>query len=137
MPAQADVSQIIDSNISQLKELKRLFQKPGCIEMATRVIAQMRGEGQENGHETIPRPLPNFDTGLKAAVLKALTRIRGDFTYREIKRAMEEDGYKFQTKGPRNAVNHVIRQLEKKGKLVEVKRGIAGDASIFRHAAVT
>lgn len=135
MPAHADVSQVIDSHIFTLKEIRRLSPRPGFFELVDLVKAQTTGGVQGNGHETPAKPQPNWDTGLKVAVQKALTRIRGDFTYKEVIRAMEEDGYRFQTKGPRNAVNHVIRQLIAKGKLVEAKRGIAGEASVFRHSA--
>jgi hypothetical protein len=135
MPARHDASQIIEQQISLLKDLRKLSRRPLFLETTKLIIGQIsNGSVQENGHELVP-PQPNWDTGLKTAVLVALPNVRGEFTYREVVTVMLQNGYEFQTRDPRNAVNGVLRHLVEKGALVEVRKGIAGRASVYRHAA--
>ena len=86
----------IHSQINLLKELLRLAEKPGFAETFNNLVTDSVAPWSIQGGTTT-RPQPNFNTGLTDAARKALDRLRSvNFTYREVIREMQQDGYQFQ-----------------------------------------
>jgi hypothetical protein len=134
VPAQ-NPSQVIAHQIRVLRNLQKFFRNPENVEGAKFIFSQLPSVPvQETGREQSAQPQPNFDTGLRAAVTKAISGLRGDFTYLGVETVMLQNRYEFKNTDRRNAISGILRQLAAKGVLTEVRKGMAGRPTVFRHA---
>jgi hypothetical protein len=130
MPVRVPI-QVIDEQIRLLKELRKLSRNPLFLETTKLVFFSQPSNAPV--HETAYQVHPNWETGLKGAVIRALSRVVGIFSYREVETVMVQDRYDFKNSDRRNGINGVLRQLVAEGILEEVQKGIAGKPTTYRH----
>jgi hypothetical protein len=126
-------SQLIAHQIRVLKNVEKFLRKQENLECVLSILnRQPNARVEETGRE---QSRPNaWDIGLKAAVVKSLPLVRGDFIYRGVEAVMLQHGFQFQTADRRNAISGVLRELVTEGILIEVRKGMAGKPTIFRYA---
>lgn len=71
-------------------------------------------------------------TGITDAVTKALPSLSGDFTHADVIQKLTRGGFKFAVKNKRHSVGRILRKFALQGKLMEVKKGVAGEFSVYR-----
>jgi hypothetical protein len=74
-------------------------------------------------------------TGIKEAVLKVISMLDGEFTYREVQRGFGPVGYQPDTKNLASSIGRVLRNLAKEGTLVPIRKGVGGDPSVFKRVS--
>jgi hypothetical protein len=135
-PSNEAIDQVIADQIKALKNVQKFFRKQENMEATMAVLRQLPTipitDTAERDHAV--RPQPNWDSGLKAAVIRAHPRVSGNFSYREVEAVMTQDRYDFKNSDRRNAINGVLRQLVADGVLIEVQKGTPGKPTIYRHA---
>ena len=143
MPVRHPV-QIIEEQISALHALRKIARQPLALEAMRLIIMEHYGLGVANGNGTAAhRPVDRggvklrgaiWDTGITKALEKLLPTLQGDFTYTEVVDRLNEDGYQIMSTNPRTAVGRVLRRLTAKHKIIQVRRGIAGEPNVYRLA---
>jgi hypothetical protein len=73
-------------------------------------------------------------TGLREAIEKALGALHGDFTFLDVIKQLKEDKYPLAVKNPRTGVGHVLRKLLTEKVLIQVKKGVGGEPTVYRKA---
>ncbi len=71
-------------------------------------------------------------TSITESVLDILPSISREFIYEDVIERVINDGYEFEAKDRRTAIGRVLRKLCDHGTIVEVKKGKAGAANVYK-----
>lgn len=131
-------TRIISDQIRMLQELKKLSTKPHFMEAVMLFItpdapAPVK-QNSPGPHHTAPQRGPMWDTGITAAILAAVPRLKGEFTYIDVQKVLEQDGYRLQSMNARDSIGRVLRNVARKGSIREVRKGSGGSPTIYRQA---
>jgi hypothetical protein len=130
--------QLIDEDMNALRMLRKIAQNEAALHSMKRILRECFG-GNGNCYpvptEISPPPRRGaiWETNIKKNVLKVFPALHGrDFDYKDGLKALATSGYELAAKNPRTAIGGILRQLAAEGKLKLVKKGIAGNPSIYR-----
>lgn len=131
MPQLRQPAQIIEEQLRALRALQKLARQP-CVVEAIRLLARELPGPPAAAERSVARRGAILDTGITKAMDKVLPSIRGEFSYTDVVSRLEEDGYEFAAVNPRMAVGRVLRRLVTRRKIIQVRRGTAGEPSVYR-----
>jgi hypothetical protein len=95
------------------------------------LILRYAEEHPRNGNGCAPGVIAP-PASISDAVSKVLPLLIGEFTYKDVVERVLELGYQFAAIGRRTAVGRVLRKLVNQGVIEEVKKGEAGEPSVYR-----
>lgn len=138
MPSRNPV-QIVEEHLVALRALQKIARQPIALEVMRLVVQE---HFAPNSHATPPpaneraaeRRGAIWDTGIKEAIDKIISRVKGEFSYQEVIDELSKDRYQIASTRPRTAVGRVLRKLVDDQTIILVRKGIAGHPSIYRLA---
>lgn len=126
-------TKIISDQIRMLQDLRKLSLKPRFMDAVKLLVHQEpNGNGAIHPHPNAELRGPIWDTGITKAVVAALPRMHGDFTYSDVLKALEQDSYRMQAASARDSVGRVLRNLAKRGLIRQVRKGSGGSTTVYR-----
>ncbi len=126
-------TRILSDQIRMLQGLKKLSTKPHFME-AVMLFVMPDAPAPINYTET-PQQSPIWDTGITAAIMAAIPKLKGEFTYPDVQKTLEQQGYQLQSMSARDSIGRVLRNLARKGSIREVRKGTGGSPTVYRQAA--
>jgi hypothetical protein len=84
-----------------------------------------------NGGPPAVNPAP-VETSLARAADAALSSLTSDFTNSDLQSRIEQSGYRFRTKNPRDTLGHLLKRLVKRGRVKLVRKGSGFNPNVFR-----
>lgn len=142
------IEEIIDAEIQQLSELKRMAQNPRMLEIMRQIvgngnqpkigpvrkfdISEMRSAPPLTGAEIIAerKSAPN---GLSTAVGEAVKEMNGTFTLSDIVTKLLRNEFSFVSSSPRVAVGAPVDRLIEKGLVELVERGSGSEPNKYQY----
>ncbi len=128
-------TRILTDQIRMLQELRKLSSRPHFMD-AVKLLTDQEANGAAPAHSngnTPPQHGGVVETGITQAVVATFSKTQGEFTYQDVLRQLEQDGYIIQAKNKRDAVGRVLRNVAKKGKRIEeLRRGTGGSPTVYR-----
>jgi hypothetical protein len=131
--------QIVEEQISALHTLRKISRQPLALEAMRLIVVEHYGlNGVANG--ATPKPTNGhtpkrrgaiWDTGITKAVEEVLPTLHGEFSYNEVAETLDKAGYQIVATNTRTAIGRVLRRLTARRRIVQIRRGVAGEPSFY------
>jgi hypothetical protein len=130
------IEQVIDDEIQQLTDLKRLAKNPKMVELMRRLVAASSNGGEpETPKRTMPAPPSRNLTkpnGLSDQVLAAVRDLKRNFSSVDVMNHVLQSGFEFVSKNPRSAVVPPLdKMLKKKGIIRIARKGVGNQPALY------
>lgn len=136
MVAKAAEEDLIKTEVEQferdLHTLRHLLSDARLRPIARRLLAEHRSE---RAAIDAKRKGAVLETGLKEAVLVAITRLRSQFDVNDVIAEMEAAGYEFHAQNRRVGVSKILRVLTYERQIALVSAGRGSTPSVYQQRA--